>query len=126
MMVTYHPNNLWYTRKVGKVLRSKSLVLLLALSSCAPNWSKKDAIGQAAVLAITTVDWWQTHQITDNCTEVNPIIGKCGQRMDVDLYFMGVMMISVIVADRLPPHWRDVFQGAWIGAEAATVINNAL
>lgn len=102
----------------------KSLLLLLTLTACPADWSKKDTALESVALTMTTTDLFQTHNITDNCTESNPIIGDCGQRVDYRLYFLSVTVIEVVVSRLLPANSRSVFMGAWGGAEAATVWDN--
>lgn len=71
------------------------------------------------------VDWHQTKDIIKNCDEINPIIGKCGQRVNMHVYFVGVLAIEMITARLMSQNWRSTFHGAWIGVEAATVYDNA-
>ncbi len=70
-------------------------------------------------------DWSQTGSIVRNCSEINPIIGECGQRMNMHAYFMSVLLIEIIASRLLPTEWRSTFHGAWIGVEATTVYDNS-
>lgn len=101
------------------------IALLLALCGCFPkDWRKQDQALENASLVFLMVDWQQTMDITANCSEANPIIGECGQRVDPAIYFPVVLLGSVVVSRLLSPSLRTAFQGALLGAEVATVWDN--
>lgn len=105
----------------------KALALALAFVGCTPqNWRTRDSLTEATLFAVTMYDWNQTVSITRNCSESNPIIGPCGERVNMHAYFASTLVLEVIVSRILDNTWRPLFQGAWIGAETATVIDNEL
>lgn len=108
----------------------KYILALLLLTSCAPvstkNWRTRDTLAESALFAVTIYDWNQTVAITRNCSESNPIIGACGEKVNMHLYFTTVLLSEMVISRLLPQEWRSVFQSAWIGAETATVIDNHL
>ena len=95
----------------------------MLLTSCG-GWSKKDSALELGFAGITTVDWVQSKWIAAACREQNPIIGRCGQRVPVDLYFPIAMLVHVSIALILPPTYRTLWQAAYIGAEANQVWGN--
>jgi hypothetical protein len=101
----------------------RAAVLALALVGC--GWTKQQVALGAASTAMLTVDWYQSQGITRDCVELNPVIGPCGERVPLDLYFMGVMAANLALAHAIGSEWRSVWLGAMAGAEAATVWSNA-
>lgn len=106
------------------MLRGITAVLLLTLAACPSDWSKRDTLLEGAAITVTIIDWKQSRRYARDCTELNPIIGECGERMGVDAYFLSAILVEGIVSRLLPTHWRPAFQGVWLGAEGATVIGN--
>jgi hypothetical protein len=102
---------------------TKALLLLACLAGCS-NWRARDTVLETTLIGLTVVDWHQTKDITARCSEINPIIGECGQRMNMHVYFVSVIALEMIVGRLLSPSWRSVLHGAWIGAEGATVWDN--
>lgn len=102
----------------------KSSLILLALASCS-TWTHKDTALEAAFVAVTAIDWHQTETITSRCSELNPIIGKCGDGVPVNLYFPLVIAAHIVIAAVLPAGWfRGTFQGVTLGVEATTTYWN--
>jgi hypothetical protein len=62
--------------------------------------------------------------ITENCSEINPVIGECGERVSPHLYFPVVMVGFMVVSRLLPESYRTAFQGALFGGELATTWDN--
>lgn len=106
-------------------MRLLPLVLVLSLCACPGNWRARDTVLEGGLIGLTVVDWHQTKDITRNCSEINPIIGECGQRVNMHVYFISVLILEVITSRLLPPEWRSPFQAAWIGVEATTVYDNS-
>lgn len=100
------------------------LILALALTGCPSNWRKRDTVLEVGLIGLTVADWNQTRDITRNCSEINPIIGQCGRRVNMHLYFATVLAAEIVAARLLGQDWRSLLHGAWIGAEAATVYDN--
>lgn len=98
----------------------------MLLGACPGNWRARDTVLESTAVVLTVVDWQQTKSITANCSEINPIIGKCGQRMNMHAYFISVLILEVVVSRLLPTDWRSTFHGVWIGVEATTVYDNGV
>lgn len=105
-------------------MRLLPLVLVLSLCACPGNWRTSDTILESTLVGITIVDWHQTVKITEGCREINPIIGECGQRVNMHLYFASVLILQGIVGRLISPDWRSTMHGAWIGVESAVVYDN--
>ncbi|HEU4614182.1 MAG TPA: hypothetical protein VFS15_18940 [Kofleriaceae bacterium] len=101
----------------------RGLVLCLVLAGCA-RWATEDTVLQAAVVTTTAIDWQQTVWITNECREINPVIGQCGENIPVHAYFPVVIVVSTAIAVVLPKRWRNVFQAFVLGMEAATTYSN--
>lgn len=101
----------------------RGLVLCLVLASCA-RWTTGDTVLQAAVITTTAIDWQQTVWITDECREINPVIGRCGENIPVHVYFPVVIVASTAIAVVLPKRWRNMFQAFVLGMEATTTYSN--
>lgn len=99
-----------------------SLIAIL-LSGCA-GWTKRDIALQGAVLAVTAVDWAQTTTITGQCSEANPIIGECGQRLDPGVYFPVIMFGEAVLMNYIPADQRGWLLGLGLGVEAKTIWHN--
>ncbi len=104
-------------------MRTWWLVIVLGLSACA-QWSRKDSALEASFIAVTTIDWGQTDSIVARCGETNPIMGWCGQRVPVGVYFPVSLMAHAAIAALLPPSWRTIFQSATLGMETTTAYWN--
>lgn len=77
-----------------------------------------------ASTSLLVVDWQQTTDVPMTCTELNPIIGKCGERVPVDTYFPVAIGAHLAVGLLLPRRWREIWFATVAGAEASTVWSN--
>jgi hypothetical protein len=91
----------------------RSLLFCAALSGCAPTL----AVSSTALLV---ADWHQTQDIVANCQELNPVIGQCGERVPVNVYFPVVILGNLALGAILGKWWWATI----MGAEAATVWSN--
>lgn len=103
--------------------RLAALVLVL-LTACGQQWHSQDTVLEAGFAVTTAIDWHQTRVITRYCNEDNPILGECGQRANVDIYFPVVIALHVVASALIPHSWRTVWQGMTLGGEAGTVWSN--
>jgi hypothetical protein len=99
------------------------LGVCLVLCGCV-DWSRRDTAREVAFFAVTTIDWHQTQSIAAGCMELNPILGPCGDRVSVGIYFPFMLIAHVTAAAALPRDWRPSFQAFTIGMESATVVIN--
>lgn len=99
----------------------RTLVLTL-LVACTP--AQRTAALALSSSTLIVADWHQTHDITRDCREANPILGECGERLSVDVYFATALVAHLGVGLLLPRDWRDVWFGAVAGAQLATVWSN--
>lgn len=102
------------------------LPLILALCGVTGCLSPAQRTTGLAMAAVTTlaIDWHQTRAITRNCNELNPIIGPCGERVSVDLYFPLVIAGTLVLAAALDRPWGDMVLAGVAGAEGATIWSN--
>ncbi len=103
----------------------KHIILLAALSGCFSPSQRTDVLAFTST-ALIAADWAQTRGIAANCRESNPFIGECGQRVPVDLWFPLGMAANLLVGYALGEVWGQVWFGAVTGAQASTVVHNAL
>ncbi len=106
----------------GHKIRGSYYLAALALVGC--GWTPKHVAGAAVSTALLAADWYQTRGITRDCLELNPVIGRCGENVPVDIYFPVVMLTQVALAHAVGADWRPVLLGAVAGAEGATVWSN--
>lgn len=93
----------------------------------AKNWTRQDSYRQATLTALICIDWLQTHEIVkdpDNRTEANPFLGDHPSMAKANLFILGGIVLSWIVAGALPEGYRSGFQYVIIGAECSAIINN--
>ena len=100
-------------------------VMALLLGSCV-SWTRADVQREGAFGTLMATDMMQTLTITEECSEINPIIGNCGQNVNPLIYFPITMALHVLVMHLLPPNWRSSFQYISIGAELSTVVTNEM
>jgi hypothetical protein len=101
-------------------VKSAALAALVAVASCS-RWSAPNYAGEGAFVALLAVDWGQTKKITRDCVESNPILGRCGHRVPVDVWMPLAALLHLAVSLALPPRALDWWQGVTGGAEAAAV-----
>jgi hypothetical protein len=99
-------------------------IVVVAMLGCS-HWSRKDTALEASFAIVTTIDWAQTAEVTAACSETNPILGWCGQRMPVGVYFPVALAVHAAVSALLPPTARTIFQAASTGMETNTALWNA-
>jgi hypothetical protein len=107
----------------------------------ADKWNKKDTAYQGVFLAITAVDWAQTHWMAKHNWawdgkqhyEVCPFLSRYPTVREVDTLLPLGMITHTIIALALPPEAtvlrykinpRRIWQCIFIGIEAGAVVNN--
>lgn len=103
-------------------------VFLLSLwavqgSACA-QWRPRDTAMASAFVLEEVVDLVQTQAITRDCAEGNPVLGRCGENLSVDLYFPVVVGANLLIGALLEGWWRTGFQGASIAVQAQVLAAN--
>ncbi len=100
-------------------------LVILALAGC-ERWTKQDTALELAFAGTAGIDWKQTVTITGECSEMNPMIGRCGNVVPANIYFPMAIVAHAVIAAALPRTWRTVFQSFTVGVEASTVVANQL
>lgn len=103
---------------------TKALVIFLILATGCGGWRTRDTAAQTLVLATFTADHSQTVGITRDCLEGNAIMGRCGEHVSPDAYFLLAAGLHTLAAAALPPRWRSAFQTATIGRVSYSVGRN--
>lgn len=103
--------------------RIRAALLAFFIYGCGA-WSAGNLAMEGTYVASMAVDWDQTVGITRHCVEVNPIIGRCGQRVPPWVYFPLAVFLHVGVAGALRGEYRTAFQGTTLGIELATIFWN--
>ena len=91
------------------------------------EWSKQDQQRQLAYTALHMVDWGQTLDIADSLKdyyETNPILGEHPSRSEVNTYMATSLAKHWLIARRLTPKKRRVFQWTTIVVKGLYITNN--
>jgi hypothetical protein len=111
----------------------KSLTVLAMILSGAPvahasDWTTADTMREAAVLAVSFLDWKQTRFVSDpsqpNFCEGSPFMGRSPSAETVNLYFLVSCAAHVLIASQLKPETRRTFQYVSIAYEFSYVAYN--
>ncbi len=110
------------------------LALLVVEPVYASDWSETDTAFQAALVAVSLVDWAQTIGFTQHpqcdatrCVywmEMNPLLGSQPSRTQVNLMIPASILVHTGVAWLLPQPYRRIWQSVGITVELAAVGNN--
>ncbi len=98
----------------------KALALAL-LVACTP--AQRTATLAVTSSALIVADWHQTQGIVAECQELNPLVGRCGERIAPNAYFPLVLAASITIG-LLLGDWGETWFGAVTGAQGATVWSN--
>lgn len=101
-----------------------AIVAFSAFVSSGCTHTQRAAALSVASTALLVADWQQTTDVHMTCTEENPIIGKCGERVPVNVYFPVVIGAHLAVGMLLPKRWREIWFATVAGAEGSTVWSN--
>lgn len=105
-------------------MRALVLAAALSLGAC-HQWSPMNTVAESAFAVEIAIDASQTRFITKDCNEINPIVGKCGQRVPFYVYLPLAFLTHWAIAAALPPSWRPWFQAVTAGVEGTVVYDNA-
>lgn len=107
--------------------RSMRAAFALFLAMGCSHYSKGDVMLEGGVALAMTADMVTTYTATKWCTEANPIIGQCGGRIPVGIYFPLVLAAHVGLSYLIPAgRWRTTFQAVVIGTEGHAAFRNTL
>lgn len=101
----------------------RAVVLAISLAACTPV--QRVAVLMTTSTTLIALDWYQTQDIVKGCTELNPVLGECGERIPPSVYFPVVILTHVSVGLALPGHARTAWFSTIIGAQASTTWGNA-
>lgn len=135
-----------------KAFRLKVILIMFCLFALIPSarsyeyaedWSKTDTAYQAAYIAVTSVDFVQTHWMArqdwqwdgEKYKETCPLFLNDHPHQDATWLIPISMVVHTLIAMALPPsykmvngfdiHPRRTWQLLWIGIEMGAVVNNA-
>ena len=96
-----------------------AIVAALGWSPIPNDWTVADTVGESVVASATLLDGLQTEwHLQQGGREWNPFLGARPSRPR--LYGMGLLevLLHVGIATILPPCWRGLWQGIFIGYHA--------
>ena len=104
----------------------KALALLLALASTAgaDEWTAGDTALQVTYAATLGADYLQTRQGIKGGWEQNPIMGHHGERVPPEVYFPVAFAVHTTLMVLTPKPYRGVVQGISIGVSSMNVARN--
>lgn len=105
------------------------LCLFLALTGSVgcQRLSRRDLIIQGAVAVTLAADMVSTMHVTDMCREANPVIGRCGERVPVAVFFPLVLVAHTVLTATIPEGtWRTGFQSMTVGVEGHAAFRNTM
>jgi hypothetical protein len=88
-------------------------------------------VGVLGIMAASCAGWsnrdYALEAITSNCNEANPILGECGNRVSVGVYFPIALALHAVVSAILPSGWmRTSWQAVTAGVEIGQITHNVL
>jgi hypothetical protein len=90
-------------------------VLSCAFAGCG-GYAYRDAAFEGAFAATMVVDALQTSSITAECRESNLILGECGERVPLAVYFPLVALAHVGISAAIAKGtWRTAWQSFSLG-----------
>jgi hypothetical protein len=106
------------------VLSILLLLLSLAATASADEWTRADTATEAVVLATLAADYLQTRQIVLDGKENNPVMGLRGDRLAPEAYFPIAAGLHVAIVRLTPRPYRSILQGLTIGFQLAGIRRN--
>lgn len=84
-------------------------------------WTDRDTAAEMVFGLAMVGDYLQTRQIARQGLEMNPIMGRRGERVKPEIYFPATLILHVATAWALPRPYRNVFQALSITVETGFV-----
>lgn len=102
----------------------EAIALAVGLAACG-GWTRGDTLRELGYASVTTMDWAQTRDITAACIETNLLMGKCGEKIQPDVFMPGMILVHAAIAAILPKGTaRQAWQYINTGFEAEAAISN--
>jgi hypothetical protein len=103
----------------------KYLLLILLSSPVLAHEPAEFYIGEGLSIGMIAVDWKTTRGISnrDGHYERNMILGKRPSPTKVDIYMATCVVAHVILAKKLPRHWRYALWGVTVGFQGYVMWN---
>ena len=86
-----------------------ALLLMVALTGCAAGrgWTAANTAMELGFVGEVAVDTYQTERyILPTCAELNPLVGRCGERVPLAVYVPVGLVLHAAIAWALPPRLR--------------------
>ena len=103
------------------------LFTLITAPAHAADWSITDKVLLGSYTLAWAADWGQTRYMAthpDEFYEKNNLLGKHPSLSEVDIYFAGMYLLNLFIADKLGPAFRKIYLGAFIYEHGRCTINN--
>lgn len=107
----------------------RTIALTVALAGCGAShaWRASDVALEATFAGELAVDWAQSRRFSRACEELNPVVGRCGQRVPLDVYIPVSALLHAVATYLLPAGTiRTTWLGITVGAEADAIYSNTL
>lgn len=102
-------------------------MVVALVSGCAAGrgWTSTNTALELGFAGELAIDAYQTQTyFLPTCAELNPIVGRCGERVPLAVYLPVSFALHVAIAWALPPRARDLFQAFSLGAEGLAITHN--
>lgn len=102
-------------------------ILLFTIGCAHQPFTQSDKILLGTSLTLQAIDWQQTKEIARNpdfYEKWNFVLDEHPSQNEIDLYFLTTAFASVATIYYLPPKYRNLFFGCWIGIEGDCVVHN--
>lgn len=116
--------------KLGLLLLAILFLIAICLAGCASNdWSRRDTIGELAVVGTLAIDAYQTAQFQhhEDQQEIGWVRGICGAKPSSACsyeYFGTVAISHWLIAKLLPATWRRYWQAGAVAVEIPVIYSN--
>lgn len=101
------------------------VIMVVCLVAGCGGWERRDTVLELTSAGFNITDGLESRAVVARCLESNPVIGRCGDRMELGTYVPVTLVLHAIVSAALPAgRIRMTWQLASIGLEGAIVANN--